>query len=183
MAVGFLGFILSSVGARADDAPRVGPYAALIATGPHRGQSHCYVCETGDRPAVIIFARNLNDPLGRLVCQLDQALGANPDLRAWVTFLNNNQTRFDSDVVSWALRHAIRSVPLGIFEDAGGPPSYRIAPDADATVLLCVNRRVVLRFTFLPGELTDDRAAGILKALPRILENKKAASRPANPGR
>ncbi len=34
---------------------RCGPYAALIATGPERGQSYCYICETGDKPAVLIF--------------------------------------------------------------------------------------------------------------------------------
>jgi len=36
---------------------RIYPYTALIATGPNRGTSHCYVCETGDEPAVIILAR------------------------------------------------------------------------------------------------------------------------------
>src|SRR5712691_4508309 len=54
---------------------RPGPYAAVIATGPQRGQPTCYVCETGERPAVVVFARSLGDPLGRLAVELDRAVG------------------------------------------------------------------------------------------------------------
>src|SRR5207253_3586238 len=70
-----------------------GPYAAVIATGPERGQSFCYVCETADRPAVAIFARSLSEPLGTLVHHLDKALAEHQaaGLRAWVTFLSDNQ--------------------------------------------------------------------------------------------
>jgi hypothetical protein len=151
-----------------------GPYAAVIATGPQRGQSFCYVCETGDHPAVVVFARTLSDPLAQLVRKLDQAVAdrSGEGLRAWVTFLRADQPDFDSQVVQWAQRQTIRSVPLGIFEETGGPPSYRLGRDADITVLLYANRRVVANFAFRSGELTDDRIAEILKALPRTLSIK-----------
>src|SRR5262245_55812081 len=54
---------------------RPGPYAAVVCTGAERGKSHCYICETADRPAVIIFARTLSEPLGKLAHGLDKALG------------------------------------------------------------------------------------------------------------
>ncbi len=64
--------------------PQVGkkiyPYTALIATGPNRGTSHCYVCETDDDPAVIILARAYSEPLGQLVKQVDQLLLKRPAL-------------------------------------------------------------------------------------------------------
>ena len=41
---------------------KIGPYSFLVATGPQRGQQTCYVCETGDKPAVVVFARKLTDP-------------------------------------------------------------------------------------------------------------------------
>ncbi len=154
---------------------RPGPYSFLLATGPKRGQSTCYICETADRPAVVVFARTLSDPLGRLVHGLDQALATHKsaDLRAWVTFLSDDQPALDPKVVHWGQQHAIRSVPLGVFEDAGGPPSYCLAQDADVTVLLFVKRKVVANFAFRAGELTETKAADVLKALPRIVGEKK----------
>jgi hypothetical protein len=157
---------------------RPGPYTAVIATGPQRGQSYCYVCETADRPAVVVFARRLSDPLARLTGRLDRALGEHSDLRAWVTFLNDDQPSFDKEVVRWARRHAIQRVPLGVYEDAGGPPTYRVARDADVTVLLFVKRQIAANFAFREGELTDAAVGELMKALPRITGGKAASGRP-----
>jgi hypothetical protein len=149
-----------------------GPYSFLVATGPERGQSTCYVCSTEDRPAVVVFARNPSDPLGKLVAKLDKAVGDNKkaDLRGWVTFLSNDQPSLDPQVVDWAKKHAIRRMPLGVFESEDGPPSYRLAREADVTVLLFVKKKVVANFAFRSGELNGDRIAEIEKALPRILD-------------
>src|SRR3982751_1349737 len=154
---------------------RPGPYSSLVAVGPQRGQQHCYVCEAGEKPTVIVFARSLSDPLGKLVHGIDRAVGANKaaDLRAWVTFLADDQTALDPKVVQWAQKHAVTNVPLGIFEDVVGPPTYLLAREADVTVLLSVKQRVVANFAFRPGELNDAAIDGILKALPRLVSEKK----------
>jgi hypothetical protein len=150
---------------------RCGPYAAVISTGPQRGQSFCYICETGDKPAVVVFARGLTEPLAKL----DKAVGnhKSSDLRAWVTFLSNDQTGLDPQVVAWAKEHAVRSVPLGIFEDAGGPPSYRLAKDAEVTILMFAKQKVAGNFAYRAGELTDERIKEVMNSLPKILEVKK----------
>ncbi len=154
---------------------RPGPYACVQSTGPQRGQSHCYICEAADRPAVVVFARGLSEPLGKLVAQLDKALADHKaaDPRGWVTFLNEDQPGFDAKVIQWGQKHAVRALPLGIFEDAAGPPSYRLARDADVTVLLAVKQKVVANFAFRAGELNDERAAEVMKALPQIIGEKK----------
>jgi hypothetical protein len=151
---------------------RPGPYAAVISTGPERGKSHCYICETGDRPAIVVFARKLSEPLGKLCQHIDQAVAqqAKAELRAWVTFLSDDQPNLDPKVVQWGKKYALRNVPLGVFEDVGGPPSYRLAPDADATVLLFVKQKVVANFAFRDGELTEEKIAEVVEALPRILK-------------
>jgi hypothetical protein len=153
---------------------RPGPYSAVQATGPQRGQSCCYICETADKPAAVIFARSLSDSLGKLVHEIDRALPQfkASGLRAWVTFLSDDQPTLDAKVVKWSQDHAIRNVPLGVFEEASGPPSYRLAEDADVTVLLFVRQQVVLNFAFRTGELTEARIAGILKGLPQITTKK-----------
>src|SRR5260370_6203147 len=82
---------------------RPGPYAALVAVGAQRGTSHCFICETADRPAVVVFARSLSEPLGKLVRGLDRALIDHKaaDLRAWVTFLHDDEQTLQPEVVQW----------------------------------------------------------------------------------
>lgn len=154
---------------------RVGPYTAVICTGGQRGQLHCYICENADRPAVVVFARTLSEPLGKLVSRLDKAVVDHKgvSLNAWVTFLATDQSALDPQVVAWGKRHSISGVPLGVFEDVVGPPTYRLGRDADVTVLLFVNRKVVANFAWRGDELKDERINELFQALPRILPAKK----------
>ncbi len=154
---------------------RPGPYTALVSVGPQRGQQHCFICESADRPVIIVFARGLGEPLGKLVGKLDRALAENKaaELCAWVTFLADDQTTFDSKVVQWSKRHATGGVPLGIFEDLTGPPAYRLSRDAEVTVLLSVKQKVIANFAYRTGELNDAAIADILKTVPRLVLEKK----------
>jgi hypothetical protein len=149
---------------------RPGPYSAVVCTGEQRGKSHCYICETADRPAVIVFARSLSEPLGKLLTTLDKALADHKktELRAWLTLLHEDQSKIDAEVQVWAKKHALRSVPVGVFEDLDGPPSYRLHRDADVTVLLSVKQKVVANFAFRAGEVSEKKIAEVLAAIPRI---------------
>ncbi|MHB1425871.1 MAG: hypothetical protein ACYC3I_22125 [Gemmataceae bacterium] len=149
---------------------RPGPYSSLVSVGTERGQSHCFICAAADRPTVIVFARKLSDPLGKLARGLDKALVDHKDaeLRAWVTFLSDDQTALDAKVVEWSKKHSLRRVPLSVFEDVVGPPSYLLDREADVTVLLSVKQKVVRNFAFRDRELNEERIADILKSVPRI---------------
>jgi hypothetical protein len=153
---------------------RPGPYSSLVCVGKERGTQHCYICESANQPIVIVFARTMSDPLGKLVKQLDGAVKEHKaaELRSWVTFLGDDQTKLDPLVVKWAQKHAI-GLPCGVFEDTVGPPAYLLAKEADVTVLLSVNRKVVANFAFRTGELNDDAIADIVKTIPKILDAKK----------
>jgi hypothetical protein len=152
-----------------------GPYSSIVSVGAERGQSHCYICDTADHPAVVVFARQLSDPLGKLVAALDKAVADNKaaGLRAWVTFLSDDETALDPKIVEWGKKYAIRGVPLGVFESLDGPPSYRLNRDAEVTVLLFVNRKIAANFAFREGEWTEDRMKDVLNALPDILPSEK----------
>jgi hypothetical protein len=153
---------------------RPGPYAFLVAVGQQRGQAHCFICETADRPAVIVFARSTNDQLGKLLTQLDKAVIHNKkaELRSWVTFLSDSQPTMEPKVIEFARKYGLSQIAMGIFEDMSGPPSYRINKDADVTVLLAVNQKVAANFAFRTGELTDEKMKEIVAALPKIVEKK-----------
>ena len=151
-----------------------GPYAFLLATGPQRGQSFCYICDTADKPAAIIFARTLNEPLGKLAAKLDQAAaeGAVPQFRTWLTLLDDGkQPDLERRLVEWGRTHAIKSMPLGIFEDEVGPPSYRLNREAAATVLFFVKQKVVANFALRASDVTETKIAEIAKAID-LLQTK-----------
>jgi hypothetical protein len=151
-----------------------GPYASVVSVGKDRGMAHCFICDTEDRPAVVVFARSLDDSLGKLTRGIDKALVEHKtsDLRAWVTFLNPDQTSLDPKVVEWSKKQALRDVPLTVFEDADGPPSYKLSREAEVTVLVFVKQKVEANFAFRAGELSDERIADVLKAVAAVAAKK-----------
>ncbi len=179
MRMAMAGFLAWGALAVAADAPcvsgprvgqRPGPYSFVMCTGEQRGKSHCCICETADRPAAIVFARSLSAPLGKLAAGLDKALAEHRknELRAWITLLHEDQSVLDADVLRWAKKHAVKTTPVGVFEDLDGPPSYRLHRDADVTVLLAVKQKVVANFAFRAGEMKDKQVAEVLRAITRI---------------
>ena len=56
-------------------------------------------------------------------------------------------------------------MPLGVFSDAEGPPSYKLSRDADVSVMVFVKQKVTANFAFRAGELNDARVAEVWKAI------------------
>ncbi len=149
---------------------RPGPYSFLVATGPQRGQQTCYICEQDKKPTAVVFARTLSAPLGKLLARLDAEMAARKEsgFKAWMTQLADTA---DLDgLAKWAQKQGLKAVAVGVFEDADGPPAYKLAKDADVTVLLFVDRKVVANFAFRAGELTDGKVAEVADALPRLFK-------------
>jgi hypothetical protein len=153
---------------------RPGPYSFLVATGKERGQQTCYICEQheGNKPAAVVFARSTTDGLAKLLTRLEAA-GADQKssgYKVWMTLLAE---KADLDTLStWAQQKGLKSVPVGAFEDADGPPSYRLHKDADVTVLLFTKQRVIANFAFRAGELTDQRIDEVARTVPQLFEKK-----------
>ena len=149
---------------------RPGPYSFLVATGPQRGQQTCYVCEQDKKPTAVVFARSTSAPLGKLLARLDATVAAKKDAGffAWMTLLAGNA---DLDALAkWAQKQGLKAIPVGAFEDADGPPAYKLAADADVTVLLFVNRKVAANFAFRRDELTDEKVAEVAAAVGKLFQ-------------
>jgi hypothetical protein len=152
---------------------RPGPYSFLVATGLERGQQTCYVCSTAEKPAIAIFARKLSDPLGKLIVKCDDfELGQPKDsTKAWATILGEKTVSLDN-LAKWVKQAGIKNTPVGVFDDPIGPPSYKLHHDAEVTVLLWVNRKVVANFAFRAGELDDAAIKKIVTAMSKLVEKK-----------
>ena len=151
---------------------RPGPYSFLVATGPDRGKQECYVCGQADKPTVVVFGRTLSPETGRLLAALDSEMAArkDPRLKCWFTQLTDSA---DLDVLAkWSQTHGLKSLTVGAYEDPDGPPVYTIGPDAEVTVVMFVNKKVVVHVALRAGELTAERVAEVRASLPRILGAK-----------
>jgi hypothetical protein len=148
----------------------IGPYSFLIATGPKRGTQHCYVCESRDKPVVLVFARQRSEELGKFLTELDRLVEKEKaaGLAGWVTFLADNQPALEPEVVTWGRKHGVRHLPLGIFEDQDGPPRYRLSRQADVTILLVAQGKVKHNFVFKAGTFDGQKAKEILNAVPSL---------------
>jgi hypothetical protein len=153
---------------------RPGPYSFLVATGPQRGQQTCYICEQHEtgKPAAVVFAKSLSDPLAKLMAKLEAARPAKND-PGYKTWLTHTVAVADLDALAkWAQQKSLKGVPVGAYEDVDGPPAYKLAKDADVTVLLFVKERVVANFAFRAGELDDKAVETVLKSVPKLFETK-----------
>jgi hypothetical protein len=153
---------------------RPGPYSFLVATGPQRGQQTCYICEQheGNKPAAVVFARTLSGPLATLLNKLEAAGMDKKDAgyKVWMTQLTASA---DLDALAkWSQGQGLKSTPIGAYEDADGPPSYKLNKDADVTVLLFTKQKVVANFAYRAGELNDRAIDDVLKALPQLFDKK-----------
>jgi hypothetical protein len=153
---------------------RPGPYSFLVATGKERGQQTCYICEQheGNKPAAVVFARSTSDQLGKLLARLEGA-GARHKESGYKVWMTQLAERADLDALAkWAQTQGLKTVPVGAYEDADGPPSYRLHQDADVTVLLFAKQKVIANFAFRAGELTDKRINEVVKVVPGLFETK-----------
>jgi hypothetical protein len=153
---------------------RPGPYSFLVATGPQRGQQTCYVCEQheNNKPAAVVFARSTSDSLGKLLAKLDDAALAEKGsgAKVWMTLLADKADL--NALAKWAQGQGLKACPVGVYEDADGPPSYKLHKDADVTVILFTKQRVVANFAFRAGELDDKGLQKVMKSVPLLFEKK-----------
>ena len=157
-----------------------GPFHYLNVNGAHAGNPHCLVCEFGLRPAVLVFARESpsdKSPLAMLLQKLDEAADRhkNAELQAGVVVLNDDfakaETRKDL-VRKWEtsgkdLKHVVIAV-----DGQAGPKEYKIDKDADVTVVLYNQHKVVANFAFAKDKLTDKDVTAIMAAVNKIIGAK-----------
>jgi hypothetical protein len=104
-----------------------------------------------------------------LVKKIDAATVKNQksDMRSWAIFLSD-QEGLDKKLKEFADKVDIKKTSLAI-DNPAGPQSYKIAKDADVTVLLYTHKRVKANFAFKKGQLKEKDIEKIVSELPKIL--------------
>lgn len=166
---------------------RMLPFTSNMVSGPQRGKQYCYVCELKDEPAVLVFARKMDEPTARLMRNLREQVRthAREKLFVWFVFLGEkdtaSQTALERQAYDFTRRHGGASMPVSALGDPQGPPGYFIAPEAQTTVLMFRERVVRSNRAFTAREWNARAADAIVKDLPAFLVGGPVGSRFRDP--
>lgn len=149
-----------------------GPFEPLHLTGPDAGEESCLFCKFGNDPVVLIFARTQSDGLAKLIAATEKAADKHKDasLGTAVVYLDT------SDPLKKAAKKLADDAKLKLTVLSCIPPkdleAYKIAADADVTVLLYDKRTVRANHSVKKGELTEKTVEKVLADLPKVLPTK-----------
>jgi hypothetical protein len=151
---------------------RAGSFNVKDITGPNSGKTLCYRCFYGSRPCVTIFGREVTDNLATLVKQVDEQVDKNQDkyMCAFFVLLAEDKDAAAGKLRELAKKRDIKNAPLTVFDDVGGPPEYKIAKDAEVTVLFLRKDAVAANHSFGKGQLDKKVIDAIVADTSKILE-------------
>lgn len=141
-------------------------------TGPKAGKTLCYRCAYGPRPVVSIFAREIDENVTNLIKEVDKQVGANSDkkMAAFVVLLTDDPDAAETKLAEVAKKNGIKNVPLTFYDGSAGPSNYKIAKDADVTVMMWSESDVKVNHAFAKGELKKGDVKKVSSETAKILE-------------
>jgi hypothetical protein len=101
---------------------------------------------------------------------VDKAVADNEKakLASFVVFLTDKTSELEPKVADLAKKESISKVPLTIVESVAGPEKYKVAKDAEVTVILYAKGETKANFAFKKGELTDAKVKEVAAAVSKI---------------
>ena len=121
---------------------------------------------------VAIFTRAITDDLTSLVKEIDAAVKSHEDkkMAAFTVVLTDDADKTEEQLKALAKDAKVEKVPLTLMEGAAGPPKYKIAKDAEVTVLLWKGQKVKVNHAFGKGQLTKEAIKKVVADTSKILD-------------
>jgi len=135
------------------------------------GESLCYRCRYGSRPMVIVFARDTGGDVPALLAALDKTVAQHEEagLKGLLTLIGEDAGVLKDEAEKVAVKTAAKSIPVVVAKKTQtGPESYKIAPDAEVTVILAKDSQVVSNHSFEADEIDVVR---IIQAATTMLDD------------
>lgn len=104
-----------------------------------------------------------------MVKKIDAEIAKKPSLKSFVVVLTDDADKTADTLKALAQECSVKHVPLTLMESPAGPPAYKIAADADVTVMLWKGTNVKVNHAFAKGQLTEKDAETIVHDLLKIL--------------
>lgn len=157
-----------------------GPFTPLNITGKSAGEKHCLYCDNGVNPVVMIFARSTESKMTKaLIKQVDAVVAKNEDckLGSFVVFCTDD-SKAEETLKKMAKKEEIKKVVLST-DSPTGPAKYKIAKDADVTVVLYTDHTVKANYAFKADELKEKDIAKIIADIKKIAPDAKLPAKKA----
>lgn len=121
---------------------------------------------------VSVFAREITDNLASLVKQIDEQVAQHEDqkMAAYVVILAEDADEVAPKLEALAKKHGIKNVPLTIFDGESGPGNYKIAKEADVTVLMWKGLKVTSNHAYKKGELDEKSVKEVVASTATVLK-------------
>jgi hypothetical protein len=144
-------------------------------TGRDPGEGASLVCTYSTRPVVMVYTRQINEPVARLIKKLDRATAGHQQQRlgSYVVLLCESVDR-QKELKALAEKEKIQHTLLALVV----APKWqrfqaRCGPEAETTVVLATAKREVrASYAYRKGELTDREVQRVLGDLPKVLPKK-----------
>jgi hypothetical protein len=126
----------------------------------------------GQSPVVLVFAREITNPLTTLVKKLDAEVAKRKSakLRAIVVILSDDYA-LETSLKDYGKKKAIKHVNLAIMEPDSARP-YKVSKEADVTVVMYKRRKVEANHAFKKGELNENAVRRILADVPKVTSQR-----------
>ena len=141
--------------------------------GVEAGKSLCYRCRMGARPVVMVFARTADPKLAKLLKKIEEEVEEHQaeKLMSFVNMIGTDADSLKKATEEFASKHGITRIAFVVPEDAkDGPADFKIAPDADLTVVCYKEGKVKANHAFAAGQLTDEKIDAIVAASCNLVE-------------
>jgi hypothetical protein len=117
----------------------------------------------------MIFAREASPAVVKLAEKLEAAAAKTSELNACVIFCADETAALTKQLKETVATAKLNKVILAV-DNPAGPEDYKIAKDADVTVLLYTGRKVESNFALKKGELNEKTTEAIVADLSKILK-------------
>jgi hypothetical protein len=149
-----------------------GPFHPLNVTGASAGKKNCLFCENGSNPVAMIFARSTSPELTDLIKKIDASTAQHSHCKmgSFVVFLSDADG-LRGELEELAKKEKLRNCVLSI-DNPAGPSAYKVAKDAEVTVVLYTDHTVKANYAFKKGKMKGKDAAVIVAEVSKILPQK-----------
>jgi hypothetical protein len=147
-----------------------GPFEPLNINGDNAGKKFCQYCINGQNPVAMVFARDVSEPVTKLIKEIDAATAKNSDekMGSFFVFLSDDES-MEKKLQSIAKKEDLKKTVLTL-DNKTGPDNYKISKDAEVTVVLYKERKVIANYSFKKGQMKDKDVEKVIADLPKILK-------------
>jgi uroporphyrinogen-III synthase len=126
----------------------------------------------GNVPVAAVFAREITPGLTSLVKKLEQTTADSSTKAGAFVVLMTDDEKAETKLKELAEKENLKKVVL-LLDNPAGPSDYKIAKEADVTVLLYEKKEVKKNFAFEKGKFTDKDADKIAAAMKELTKAEK----------